>query len=94
MGPMFSGKSTELLRRLQRQKIARKKVLLIKHASDQRYEGSDRYVVTHDQVKTEAKLVIEKLDERLFQRSDYLEANVVGIDEAQFFGENLPQVVD
>jgi len=48
MGPMFSGKSTELRRKLQRHLIACKKVLLIKHSSDLRYEGSQGCVVTHD----------------------------------------------
>lgn len=67
MGPMFSGKSTELLRRLQRQRIAKKNVLLIKHSSDQRYQGSDRCVVTHDQMKNEAQLIISELDSTLFQ---------------------------
>ena len=48
MGPMFSGKSTELLRRLERHRIAHKNVILIKHKSDMRYEGSESCVVTHD----------------------------------------------
>lgn len=67
MGPMFSGKSTELLRKLQRHRIARKQVLLIKHSSDERYPGSDRCVVTHDHLKNEAQLVVNELDETLFE---------------------------
>ena len=90
MGPMFSGKSTELLRRIQRHRIAKKKVLLIKHESDQRYKGSDRCVVTHDQMKSEATYIAQELDMKLFSRADYLESEVIGIDEAQFFGPNLP----
>ena len=49
MGPMFSGKSTELLRRLKRHEIAKKNVILVKHYSDNRYKDSDSSVVTHDQ---------------------------------------------
>ena len=51
-------------------------------------------VVTHDQVKAQARLITEKLDNSLFQMAEYREAEVIGIDEAQFFGSNLPQVVD
>ena len=94
MGPMFSGKSTELLRRLQRHKIACKNVLLVKHSCDNRYEGSDRCVVTHDQKKTEATIITDDLNYELFGRQEYIEADVIGIDEAQFFGANLPQIVD
>ena len=94
MGPMFSGKSTELLRKLQRHRIARKKVLLIKHRSDERYPGSDRCVVTHDHLKNEAQLIVSEIDESLFESADYQAAEVVGIDEAQFFGANLPELVD
>ena len=66
MGPMFSGKSTELLRRLQRHKIAQKRVLLIKHQSDRRYQGSDTNVVTHDQLKVEATISANELDASMF----------------------------
>lgn len=94
MGPMFSGKSTELLRRLQRHKIACKNVLLVKHSSDLRYDGSELCVVTHDQVKLQAKLIIEELNDSIFERQEYREAEIIGIDEAQFFGNSLPRIVD
>ena len=46
MGPMFAGKSTELLRRVNKQEISGKKVLVIKYASDKRY--SETMMSTHD----------------------------------------------
>lgn len=90
MGPMFSGKSTELLRRLQRHSIAHKNVVLIKHKNDKRYDGSESCVVTHDQRKREARLILAELDYSLFEEPVYREADVIGIDEAQFFGRLLP----
>ena len=71
MGPMFSGKSTELLRRLERHRIAHKNVVLIKHKSDLRYEGSESCVVTHDQKRKEAKLIVSELNETLFNEPVY-----------------------
>ena len=47
MGPMFAGKSTELMRRVRRHKISGKKCLLIKYIADDRY--SNDCIATHDQ---------------------------------------------
>lgn len=47
LGPMFSGKTTELLRRIRRHAAARKTCLLVKHSSDDRYGSA--LVTTHDQ---------------------------------------------
>ena len=91
---MFSGKSTELLRRLKRHEIARKKVLLVKHTSDNRYEGSNTSVVTHDLRKARAKISAKSLKKSLIDTGAYLDADVIGIDEAQFFGKELPSVAD
>ena len=87
---MFSGKSTELLRRLRRQEIAEKKVLLVKHQLDERYEGSKCNVVTHDLHSAKATLISANLNSDLLLSGLYKEADVVGIDEAQFFGSDLP----
>ena len=82
-GPMFSGKTEELIRRLIRAKIAKQKVTIIKPALDNRY--SEDYIVSHNQRKIKSIAVndindIEKLSK---------DANVVGIDEAQFFDNTL-----
>ena len=52
-GPMFSGKSTELIRRLQRFKIARYNVLIVKYANDNRYT-EDAAIATHDKQMLQA----------------------------------------
>ena len=86
-GPMFSGKSEELIRRLRRAKIARKRVQVFKPVIDDRYSATE--IVSHgDQrmdstVITSAKEIIEKLDWR---------TQVVGIDESNFFGPELMEV--
>ena len=46
MGPMFSGKTTELIRRLKRYQIARYECLIVKYADDVRYD--DKGIATHD----------------------------------------------
>lgn len=86
-GPMFSGKSEELIRRLRRAKIARKRVQAFKPVIDNRY--ADDEIVSHaDQrmksdVANTAKEILEKLDWR---------CQVVGIDESHFFGAGLTEV--
>lgn len=48
LGPMFSGKSTELQRKIKRYQIAKKKCLVINYAGDNRY-SDEGFVATHDQ---------------------------------------------
>lgn len=86
-GPMFSGKSEELIRRLRRAKIARKRVQVFKPALDDRY-ALDEIVSHGDQrmksdVVASASEILEKLDWR---------AQVIGIDESNFFGSDLVEV--
>ena len=85
-GSMFSGKTEELIRRIKRAKIANQKVLIFKPKKDVRY-GTD-VVVSHDENKYES-IPVETSLEILQHIGD---ANVVGIDEAQFFDEDLPAV--
>jgi thymidine kinase len=85
-GSMFSGKTEELIRRLRRAAIARQKVEIFKPKIDNRY--SDTEIVSHDAQKIKSK-TIQKPDEILKYA---LEAQVVGIDEAQFFDESLVRV--
>ncbi len=85
-GSMFSGKTEELIRRMRRAIIARQKCELFKPEIDTRYSKTD--IVSHDRQKISSH-VIKKPQEML----EYaLEAQVVGIDEAQFFDESLIKV--
>lgn len=84
LGCMFSGKSTELLRRTNRYKAIGKNVLLINHTYDVR---TDEAIETHSKIKQTA-IKTDKLDTILNSRSFQL-SDVVGIDEAQFFPDLL-----
>ncbi|GMT44906.1 MAG: thymidine kinase [bacterium] len=85
-GSMFSGKTEELIRRLNRARIARQKVEIFKPAVDTRYDETD--VVSHD-AKAVSSTPVENATQILFYAQDF---EVVGIDEAQFFGEELVSV--
>jgi thymidine kinase len=85
-GPMFSGKTEELIRRVSRSHIARLKTKLFKPDIDTRY--SVNHIVSHDKRKLEAINVESPLE--ILGLS--VDADVVGIDEIQFFGEELIDV--
>ena len=85
-GSMFSGKTEELIRRMKRAKFARQKVEIFKPAIDTRY--SDEDVVSHDQHSIPST-PIDSSSSILLLSSDI---DVVGIDEAQFLDDRLPEV--
>merc|ERR1711959_522658 len=81
---MFSGKSTELMRRIRRYKIAKRNCVVIKYRADTRY--SVEKAVTHDQISCDA-VPCSKLEEA----DDIAEKfDVIGIDEGQFFNDIFP----
>ncbi|MBL7828135.1 MAG: thymidine kinase [Saprospiraceae bacterium] len=85
-GCMFSGKTEELIRRLKRAKIAALKVEVFKPRLDTRYDETS--IVSHD---TSSLLAIPVEDSsKLLRLGD--DTTVVGIDEAQFFDDGLPEV--
>ncbi len=85
-GCMFSGKTEELIRRLRRAQIAKQKVVIFKPKIDIRY--SPEHIVSHSEQSLNAT-VIEDADEILKLAGD---AQVVGIDEGQFFKLNIVKV--
>ena len=92
-GPMFSGKSEELIRRLKRARIARQRVACYKPDIDLRYHRTA--IASHSAQTHEACTVasVERLREELFPR--LAEIDVVGVDEAQFFeGSIVPLAVE
>jgi thymidine kinase len=78
-GPMFSGKTEELIRRLIRAQIAKQKVAIFKPSSDNRYE--EDYIVSHNQRRI--KSIQVKNTDAIMKYKE--KADVFGIDEAQFF---------
>ena len=87
-GSMFSGKTEELIRRLRRARIANLRVGIFKPLTDDRYHPEN--IVSHDDNSIlsipvpNAKAILEKVST----------VDVIGIDEAQFFDESLPEVCD
>lgn len=81
-GPMFSGKTTELLRRLNRARMAGKSYSLFKPAIDSRYSSTD--VVSHDRYSMPAHTIDPGL-EFLTSTLGSHRSSVIGIDEVQFF---------
>jgi thymidine kinase len=85
-GSMFSGKTEELIRRIRRAEIARQRVKVFKPKIDNRY--SEFSIVSHSEQSYPSE-VIENAEEMLEKSFD---AEVIGVDEAQFFDNNLVQV--
>lgn len=86
-GPMFSGKSEELIRRLKRARIARQRVLCYKPDIDLRYHGT--HIASHSAQTHEAVPVtsVEHLRDSLFPQLG--EVEVIGIDEVQFLSSDV-----
>ncbi len=87
-GSMFSGKTEELIRRLKRVKFANLKVEIFKPAIDTRYDELN--IVSHD-TNAIHSTPIDNSQKILLMAQD---ADVIGIDEAQFFDDGLPEVCD
>jgi thymidine kinase len=83
-GPMFSGKSEELIRRLRRAEIARQRVQVFKPGVDQRY--SEDQIISHSDFKIASESVqdFKEMESRIDWRSE-----VIGVDEAQFLGDGI-----
>jgi thymidine kinase len=84
-GPMFSGKSEELIRRLRRAKVARKQVIAFKHRVDSR--TAVEYVDSHDGSKIDAHLIDDP--QLLFDLANQDAIEVVGVDEIHFFPRTI-----
>ena len=82
LGCMFSGKSTELIRRTTRYKAIGKNILLINHKNDTRTDSS---VKTHSNLKENALKVDSLMP--IIDTMEFKNSDVIGIDEAQFFDD-------
>ena len=87
-GSMFSGKTEELIRRLKRVKIANQKAEIFKPAVDTRYD--EMRIVSHDENKINSTPIDNSQTILLLAQ----EVDVVGIDEAQFFDDQIASVCE
>ncbi len=87
-GPMFSGKTEELIRRLKRAQIAKLPVAIFKPKSDTRY--ADEKIVTHEGINLSSHPIGSSTEILSVSR----DIKVIGVDEAQFFDMELPAVCE
>jgi thymidine kinase len=87
-GSMFSGKTEELIRRLRRAEIAHLKVEIFKPAMDIRFH--EQNIVSHNENTIPSSPIENSQTILLFSN----QVDVIGIDEAQFFDDQLPEVCD
>ena len=88
-GPMYSGKSEELIRRIRRAEIAKQKVQVFKPTIDDRYDKQD--IVSHRGDKIQGIPVSRSGDILNYLDED---TEVIGIDEVQFFDDGIVKVVN
>lgn len=91
-GPMFSGKSEELLRLVRRAMIAKRSVVVFKPSRDDRYSKSR--IVSHNGTQIESVAVDDRNPQSLFGYIDWHKTDLVAIDEIQFFAEDVLDVID
>src|SRR3990167_5498572 len=88
-GPMFSGKTEELIRQVRRAAIGKKRVQVFKHKVDTRY-GKENKLQSHTGVSFDSVLVGSAAE--ILKKVD-AKTEIVAIDEAQWFGEKLVDLV-
>ena len=98
-GPMFSGKTQALMARLQSKQRAHKNVLVVKPALDDRYDSVDEIVVkqkTAQRFEKHASMAAYpiKSAEQLTALIEKLDPDIIGVDEAQFFDEEIISALD
>ena len=86
-GPMFAGKTSELMRKIKRHKLAQKKCLVINFHADNRY-SKEPTITSHDQISISA-IKVKTLSEVSSKQIESVE--VIGIDEGQFFPDLIEQ---
>ncbi len=91
IGPMFAGKSCELIRRIRLLKVLKKEYIVIKPKIDNRYDNlSDSNMIVSHNFDKEHCIVLEKLD-HIF-KNDLVNINTIFIDEGQFFNDLIDVV--
>jgi thymidine kinase len=84
MGPMFSGKTTELMRRIRMSSLAKKRCCVLKYCKDQRYGDG---IVSHDASVLEENDSVKVIASGTLLDIQVDSFDVIGVDEGQFFGD-------
>lgn len=93
IGPMYAGKSTELLKHIHKYKFLNKNMLIINHKINQRY-GTDK-IVTHDKVSFNDCINLENLAEVFNEENleNFKNSDIIIIEEVQFFKDAFKQIL-
>ncbi len=94
MGPMFSGKTTELIRLIEREAYAKRKAAIFKVSFDRRY--SSRQVVSHNGLRYDAYSIGSSAKDlvRIREVAESERLDAVGVDEVNFFPEEVVATLD
>ena len=87
LGPMFSGKTTRLIQHYKAYKFIEKRVVVINYSLDTRY--SETALSSHDRVEIPCVFTSTLAD-----KSTWIDADVILINEGQFFGDLVPMVME
>ena len=92
VGPMYSGKTEELIKRIKEFSHAKKKCMLFKHNFDTRYDKD--FIVTHNGIKE--KCIVTKNSNEIKNKINTCidDIDVIGIDEVQFFDDNIVTLLE
>lgn len=88
-GPMYAGKSEQLIHRIKRAEIAGQRAVVFKPKIDNRYDEND--VISHSGLKATAVAVKDSDD--LYARCSYGNFNILAIDEVQFFDDKIFHII-
>lgn len=93
-GPMFAGKTTELIKRIERQMFAKRKVALFKPSIDNRYSESE--IVAHNGLRYEAYVIptTEEGVKMIYGITKNEKLEVIGVDEVQFFPLSIVETLN
>ena len=92
IGPMYAGKSTELIRSIRQYKFLNKNVLCINHKINQRYGSSN--IITHDKEEITDCISLDKLSSVYLFGKMFKHADVIIIEELQFFEDCYITIID
>jgi len=92
VGPMFSGKTTELIRRIRRYQLSGKRIIIYKPATDIRYSVNN--INSHDGLTYPARIIPNNEEGICKLSREYEDYDVIGIDEVQFFPSEIVDLID
>jgi thymidine kinase len=90
IGPMFAGKSTSLIQRIRRYQTIGKKVVIINHIWNNRYDSNQ--LITHDQEQVHNCILLEHLT-GFEKREEFTNSEIIVIEELQFFSDAYENII-